>query len=138
MDRFLRQQGIGPSTFTELDRLAWLGEEAMGALSFHPPSRASKPSLAGFDLGRLAREAQTVFEGEVAAVLPELLRAGGSPGGARPKVLIGLDGNRILTGPAPYPDGCDAWMVKFFARMDPPDTGAIEAAYARNGSRRPD
>jgi serine/threonine-protein kinase HipA len=131
MDRFLRQQGLSPSTFTELDRLAWLGDGAMGALSFHPPSRTSEEPLSGFDLGRLAREAQAVLAGEAAEVLPGLLRAGGSPGGARPKVLVGLRGDEIQAGIFDYPEGYEAWLVKFFARTDSPDTGAVEAAYAR-------
>jgi len=130
MDRFIRQQGRSPSEFTELDRLAWLGDEAMGALSFHPPSRTPGDLIHGFDLGRLAREAQAVLEGDAAEVLPELLRAGGSPGGARPKVLIGVRGKEILAETVVYPEGYEAWMVKFFARTDPPDTGTVEAAYA--------
>lgn len=131
MDRFLRHQGLSPSAFTELDRLAWLGEGAMGALSFHPPTRVTGARLSGFDLGRLAREAQAVLAGDAAAVLPELLRAGGSPGGARPKVLVGVCGDEIQAGPSDYPVGYEAWLVKFFARTDSPDTGAVEAAYAR-------
>ncbi|MEI6644578.1 MAG: type II toxin-antitoxin system HipA family toxin [bacterium] len=130
MDRFFRQQGRSSSALTELDRLAWLGEGAMGALSFHPPDRGAEEVLAGFDLGRLAKEARSVYEGDAAVVLPELMRAGGSPGGARPKVLIGVCGKDILSGTFDYPDGYEAWMVKFFARTDSPDTGAVEAAYA--------
>lgn len=130
MDRFLRQQGQPPAGFTELDRLAWLGDGAMGALSFHPPSRTPGENPAGFDLGRLAREAQAVLEGDAVEVLPELMRAGGSPGGARPKVLIGVCGKEVQAGTSDYPEGYEAWIVKFFARTDPPDTGAVEAAYA--------
>lgn len=131
MDRFLRQRGDSPAAFTELDRLSWMGEHAMGALSFHPPSRVAAEGLAGFDLGRLAREAQAVVAGEAGIVLPELLQAGGSPGGARPKVLVGVRGDDLVAGPEPYPDGYEPWLVKFFAKGDAPDTGAVEAAYAR-------
>jgi serine/threonine-protein kinase HipA len=130
MDRFLRQQGQDPAGFTELDRLAWLGDGAMGALSFHPPSRALLENPAGFGLGRLAREAQAVLEGDAAEVLPELMRAGGSPGGARPKVLLGVRGKELQAGTFDYPEGYEAWLVKFFARTEPSDTGAVEAAYA--------
>ena len=102
MDRFLRQRGDTPAAFTDLDRLAWMGEHAMGALSFHPPaSRGAEDGLAGFGLGRLAREAQAVLAGEAGVVLPELLQAGGSPGGARPKVLVGIRGEDLITGPEP-------------------------------------
>jgi serine/threonine-protein kinase HipA len=130
MDRFLRQKGVSPSAFTELDRLAWMGEHALGALSFHPPARMPDASPEGFELGRLVRESQAVMAGEFGEVLPELLQAGGSPGGARPKVLAGVRGDDLVTGPEPYPDGYEPWLIKFFARVDPPDTGAVEEAYA--------
>ena len=131
MDRFLRQRGDSPAAFTELDRLAWMGEHAMGALSFHPPSQEGDAPVEGFSLGRLARDARAVLEGEAGVVLPELLRAGGSPGGARPKVLVGVCGDDLVAGPEPYPEGYEPWLVKFFAKTDAPDTGAVEAAYAR-------
>jgi serine/threonine-protein kinase HipA len=130
MDRFLRQRGTSPAAFTELDRLAWMGESALGALSFHPSSRESDEVVKGVELGRLAREAQAVLEGDAAVVLPELLQAGGSPGGARPKVLAGVSGDDLVTGPEPYPREYAPWMIKFFARTDSQDTGAVEAAYA--------
>jgi serine/threonine-protein kinase HipA len=129
MDRFLRQRGKSPAAFTALDRLAWMGETAMGALTFHPPAQPSGQTQ-GFELGRLAREAQTVLADESGVVLPELLRAGGSPGGARPKALIGVKGDAVVTGCEPYPQGFEPWLVKFFAKTDAPDTGAVEAAYA--------
>jgi serine/threonine-protein kinase HipA len=131
MDRYLRQNGYAPATFTELDRLAWMGEHALGALSFYPASRRSDEDVVGFELGRLAREAQAVLEGDTGLVLPELLQAGGSPGGARPKILAGVCGDELVTGPGPYPDRYEPWLIKFFARTDPPDTGAVEEAYAR-------
>lgn len=130
MDRFILQQGLSPAEFTALDRLAWLGDGAMGALSFHPPLRVTGDAVHGFDLGRMAREAQAVLEGDAADVLPELLRAGGPPGGARPKVLVGVRGKDIRAGTFDCPEGYEAWMVKFFARRDSPDTGAVESAYA--------
>ena len=131
MDRFLRQRGDLPAAFTDLDRLAWMGTHAMGALTFHSASSRGEDAGAGFGLGRLAREAQAVLLGEAGVVLPELLQAGGSPGGARPKVLVGVCGDDLVTGPEPYPDGYEPWLVKFFAKGDAPDTGAVEAAYAR-------
>jgi serine/threonine-protein kinase HipA len=131
MDRFIRQHGQVPAEFTVLDRLAWMGDHAMGALVFHPPSDLPHTHhVKGFDLGRLAHEAQEVFAGELKTVLPELLKAGGSPGGARPKVLVGVKGDEIFTGTEPYPPGHEAWMVKFFAKTDSPETGLVEAAYA--------
>jgi len=65
-------------------------------------------------------------------VLPQLLRAGGSPGGARPKVLIGLDPatGDIVSGEDDLPDSSEHWIVKFAAKTDTPDAGTVEYAYA--------
>ncbi len=56
--------------------------------------------------------------------------AGGSPGGARPKVLIGVRGDKIISGEDDLPDGFEHWMVKFSAKADARDAGPIEQAYA--------
>jgi len=85
-----------------------------------------------FDLHDLARQSQAILSGPAADVLPQLLRAGGSPGGARPKVLVGYDpdtGN-VRSGEDDLPDGFEHWIVKFAADVDGLDAGAIEYAYS--------
>jgi len=131
MDRHFRRQGIDPAMLSPLDRLAYLGTRTMGALTYHPPSREQPDHddqlIDLFDLGRNAEE---VFEGDTAEVLPELMRAGGSPGGARPKVLVGLQGDRIISGEDDLPAGYQHWIVKFAAKEDARDAGPVEYAYA--------
>ena len=78
----------------------------------------------------LGRNAQAVFAGETTAVLPQLMRAGGSPGGARPKVLVGIKGDEILSGADDLPEGFEHWIIKFSARDDARDAGPVEYAYA--------
>jgi len=79
-----------------LDRLSWLGTWTMGALTYHPPADRENVDASVFDLHDLARNSQEILAGTAVDVLPQPLRAGGSPGGARPKVLVGFDreGNR--------------------------------------------
>ena len=105
MDRFFQQQGSALAEVSVLDRLAYLGTRTMGALTYHPPAEPADRD-------------------------PQLLRAGGSPGGARPKVLVGVRGDEILSGEEDLPPGYTHWMVKFQAREDPPDAGAVELAYS--------
>ena len=57
------------------------------------------------------------------------MRAGGSPGGARPKVLIGIKGKQIISGENDLPDGFEQWIVKFAAKVDVRDAGPMEYAY---------
>ena len=65
--------------------------------------------------------------------MPLLLRAGGSPGGARPKVLIGYNSldQTIIAGDDILPSGYSHWIVKFSAREDVRDAGPVEYAYSQ-------
>ncbi len=113
MDRIFRRQGISPSQITAMDRLAYIGDRAMGALSFEPLSEwAPDNEDYRIDLRQLGIQAIQVFEGQTEEVLKELAQAGSS-GGARPKaqVYTASSGfNDISTLPEP---GRTPWLVKF-------------------------
>lgn len=130
MDRHFRRQGIRLDTLSTLDRLVYLGKRTMGALTYHPPAAPEAPCEA-IDLFQLGRNAEAIFEGDERNVLPQLIRMGGSPGGARPKALIGIKGNQIISGEEDLPDGYQHWIVKFSARNDTPYSGPIEYAYSQ-------
>jgi len=66
-----------------------------------------------FNLHDLARQSTLVLSGEARDVLPPLLRAGGSPGGARPKVLVGVRRNQLISREGDLPSGFEHWIVKF-------------------------
>jgi len=133
MDREFRKRGFDPATLSPLDRLAYIGRRGMGALSYHPPTAATDEERGlAIDLAALARQAERVLEGSAEEILPALRIAGGSPAGARPKVLVGVrDDGRIISGTSDIPEGFRHFLVKFGAREDPSDIGAVEAAYAR-------
>jgi serine/threonine-protein kinase HipA len=133
MDRFFEQQGLALAEVSVLDRLAYLGTRTMGALTYHPPAHPSDRAERQdqrLDLHRMARASQEVIQGTAKEVLPQLLRAGGSPGGARPKVLVGVSGEDVLSGEDDLPAGYTHWIVKLAARKDAPDAGPAEFAYS--------
>lgn len=131
MDRHFRRLGRDPSTLSPLDRLRWLGTRTLGALTFHPPEDGDLPE-GDFDLDELERQSQDLLSGRSDQVLPQLLRAGGSPGGAQPKVLVGfqVDTGSICSGADDLPEGFAPWLVKFPAHSEDPATGAAEYAYS--------
>lgn len=131
MDRAFRRTGRDPHAVGILERLAYLGSETMGALVYEPAMPREDDLNESFDLGRLAREAVQVLDGDVQSALPLLQRAGGSPGGARPKVLVGVQGDRLISGHGELPEGFSPWIIKFPVRQDDRDAGTIEFAYAR-------
>lgn len=135
MDRYFRGQGLVPERLSPLDRLAYLGARTMGALSFHPCSAEPGGEVPAIGLERLASEADKVLEGGASELLPELLAAGGSPAGARPKVLVSVLGDSLIYGTDPPRAGYEAWLIKFAARGEGRDAGAIEYVYSRLARR---
>jgi len=133
MDRKLMEIGIHPREISNLDRLAWIGNRGMGALRYRPEHRSlvDEEDLP-IDLDHLAATSRRVLAGSAPVVIDELLRVGGSPGGARPKALIGRenDGDRLIHGMDDLPQGFSHWLVKFRSRDDSVDAGAVEYAYA--------
>ncbi len=133
MDRHFRSVGRDPASLTPLDRLLYLGRCTMGALTYHPPSDRGNTDDALLNLHELASLSQQIFAGDEIEVLPLLLRTGGSPGGARPKVLIGYNSQdkSIIAGDDVLPTGYSHWIVKFSAREDARDGGPVEYAYSQ-------
>lgn len=102
----------------------------MGALTYHPPADRPRQVAGELDLHDMAQAAYRVVRGPVEDVLPQLLQSGGSPGGAGPKILVGLKGDELITAPDPLPAGYQGWLIKFHAREDAVEDGLIEYAYA--------
>lgn len=130
MDRYLRSRNVSLDAVSPLDRLAFLGTQTMGALTYHPPADFISVKSRALDLQELAQASYRLLRGATEDVLPQLLQSGGSPGGARPKILVGLKGDELITGPEPLPDGYEPWMIKFHAREDTIDDGRVEYAYS--------
>lgn len=129
MDRLFHRRGMDPAAVSPLDRLSYLGTRTMGALTYHPPTEIERDELL-IDLYKVGINAQQIYSGQAVDVLPELMRAGGSPGGARPKVLVGIKGNQVISGEDDLPDGFEHWIVKFCAKADVGSAGPVEFSYA--------
>lgn len=129
MDRHLHSLGVETRFLTPLDRLAYMGKRTMGALTYEP-AREFEPDRSELDLAAMAEAAISVYKGETSALLPRLAQAGGSPAGARPKVLVHLQGDRMVSGEREAPAGFDPWIIKFFSGREHADTGRIEYAYS--------
>ncbi len=85
---------IGIMEPTALERLAFIGKCGIGALHYHPARTFPK----GDDVVRLAdlrKAAQRILEGDVDDISEQLLKSGGSAGGARPKFLVDIKENNV-------------------------------------------
>jgi len=131
MDRLFRKRGLAPERLSPLDRLAHLGARTMGALTFHPCTDVEPVADRSIPLELLAAAADEVYQGHPSDLLPVLQHAGGSPGGARPKVLVAVRGDSLVYGTAVPPPGHEPWLIKFWSGSDQRDAGAVEHVYAR-------
>jgi serine/threonine-protein kinase HipA len=131
MDReFKRQLNWSPNEISPLDRLAYLGTRAMGALEYRPEMDLAIDEHV--DLPTMLNSVNILLQGEQTEVLQQLYIQGGSPGGARPKVTVARSKNNseVLSGFHTLPEDYEHWMIKFRAKNDPIDMGLIEMAYA--------
>jgi len=121
VDRWLVNQGVDPHGLSVLDRLSLVGKDGMGALSY-APSQSPGTEVTTHPLHYYARQVEQLIGEEdpgsdSAGSLEELLKLAGSSGGARPKVLVTIEG--------------EEWLVKFRASVDPEKVGEIEYHYSQ-------
>ncbi len=132
MDRHLLRLGVNSHALTPLDRLSYVGNHAMGALSYEP-EREVEALSDEIVLDILAKHSSEILEGSSDAMVDELLLLGGSSAGARPKILVQLsdDTKQIIHGRQTLKEGFSHYMVKFASSADDPEIGAIEYAYSQ-------
>jgi serine/threonine-protein kinase HipA len=128
IDRRAAELGISSASLTPLDRLTVVGSRSMGALTYEPEIAIDDPAIV--KLSELAKQADLVMRDAKGADLERLIAVGGSPQGARPKVLLQLAPNGDLHfGARNIQPGFTAWLVKFPAQQDDPHSASLEHAY---------
>lgn len=114
LDRKLMSLGINPHAPSPLDRLGYVGSHGMGALIYEPEIESSTP-LPHKNFDEIAEEAKQFQENNNDTFVDDLLTLNRSSAGARPKILVNING--------------EDWIVKFQSSSDPKDVGPIEYAY---------
>jgi serine/threonine-protein kinase HipA len=128
MDRLFRSRGREASTLSVLDRLAFIADRALGALRYEPADTLELVTE-DVELLRLAQASQAVVAGKDGEALRSLALMGGSPQGARPKVLVYIDESTNTVSTLPHA-GAKPWLVKFQAGNEHREVCAIENLYA--------
>jgi len=117
IDRMLKKKGISPPSVGILDRLAIVGKNGAGALEYEPSENFETDDLpVPFD--ELAKECEKILANDdyESGQLETLVKKGGSSGGARPKILVKIDG--------------EDWIIKFRSSFDPKNIGEREYLYS--------
>ncbi|WP_404289199.1 type II toxin-antitoxin system HipA family toxin [Glutamicibacter arilaitensis] len=142
IDAEMSRRGADPSQVSVLDRLAYTGRRAMGALEFEPTTspKASQPTA--LDLSDLVSKARKALAGTLAndveseAALAQILAVGTSAGGARAKAVVNLNPFTEELTPGQEPAlGAKSWLLKFDGVQDEKlgdgmGFGRIEYAYS--------
>jgi serine/threonine-protein kinase HipA len=131
LDRTLTARGISLANVTPLDRLAYVGNQGMGALRYKPEIPVENLAEFRIELDEIAHATQQIIAGTATDVLDELFKLGGSSGGARPKILVGYnpENQHLIKAETELPRGYEHWLIKFPTSSDSPDIANIEYAY---------
>jgi len=121
IDRWLADRGVPRAGITPLDRLAYMGRRAMGALEFKPgrgPATRKPTAIALGELVGVARQAVTGRwrnDDDTAAALRAILEVGTSAGGARAKAVVAWNPatGEMRSGQLDAPAGFEQWLLKF-------------------------
>ncbi|MDR0350546.1 MAG: type II toxin-antitoxin system HipA family toxin [Coriobacteriales bacterium] len=139
IDSWMASQGIRREQITPLDRLAYLGKRAMGALEFAPPLREGDQLPSALEMNELVKEARRAVvadshqdsphvvrltgwqadglrpDVDIRPELAQLIAVGSSAGGARAKAVVGYnpDTDKFVSGQFDLPEGYSPWLLKF-------------------------
>ena len=129
---YLANEGIPAHQITALDRLAYLGTRAMGALEFHPLRGPRTRKATAIELSDLVVAARSALRGNIGAAdrtkaaVSGLIAVGSSAGGARAKAVVALnpETGELRSGQVPADPGFEQWILKFDGVGPDQDLGA--------------
>jgi serine/threonine-protein kinase HipA len=143
IDRWMLDRNVRREEITALDRLAYMSERAMGALTFRPARGPGTRRAIALHLSELVGAARKAVHGDLdgddqaATALRHIIEVGTSAGGARAKAVIAWNPltQEIRSGQLEAPPGFEHWLLKFdgmgkdFELGASRDYGRIEYAY---------
>ncbi len=114
--RYFEEKGSLGAELSPVQRLLYMGSRAMGALEFEPAHASSEgPAPEALEVASLVSQARSLIEGDAASAIPEIMRVGGSAGGARAKALVlwNAQEKRVRSAFAAPEAGDEPWIIKF-------------------------
>ena len=121
INKYMADRGIPADRVSEIDRLAYMGNRAMGAMVFKPGRGPIRHKPTPIELGDLVSEARKAVAGTIEddeqanAALRSIIDVGTSAGGARAKAVITWNRttNEVRSGQFEAGDGFEHWLLKF-------------------------
>jgi len=158
IDRWMAAQGVSRQQITPLDRLAYMGSRALGALEFRPALRDGAPAPSALEMGALVETARRALlvdlkrdvqnptvtfatrlgaddadDAATQSKLQQLIAIGTSAGGARAKAVVGYNSQAddFVAGQFALPPGYDHWIIKFDLSPAGTEGSGPRSAYGR-------
>ena len=123
INEWMKEQRIPQTAISALDRLAYVGNRSMGALTYEPHRGPDYRKPTALDMRELVAEARLALNNRLGVVkgtdaLREIIRVGTSAGGAQAKAVVGWNRttDQFVAGAGDLPDGFEHWLVKFSPR----------------------
>lgn len=112
---YFQSRGDPRKAMSPVQQLLYVGERAVGALSFHPAEDRRPAAERALRVQALARDARTIVEGETEVAVPEIYRIGSAAGGKRPKAIVNFHPatGTVRSGNAPVREGEVPCLLKF-------------------------
>ncbi len=133
---YFASRGEGERALSPVQRLLYVGERALGALSFHPATKlpARRAEVESLEIAALVRDARRIIQGDSKVAIPEIYRIGASAGGMRPKALVRYQpaNGTIRSGNAAVEPGDQACILKFDGVGDGASVDALGRAQPFN------
>lgn len=143
INAWMQSKGRRLESITILDRLAYMGKRAMGALEFKPALGTRTTSKTALDMKSLVESAREAVHGELSndalasAALNQIISVGTSAGGARAKAVIAWNPTteEMRSGQFGVAPGFEHWLLKLDGMGKDPglgkglDFGKTEFAY---------
>ncbi len=152
IDQYFAREGILSSSITALDRLLYIGDRSMGALSFEPSRQFERNDSMVLDINRLHDLSEMVlnkkeqFRRELAGAdhdqALQLLKVGSSAGGARSKALVAVNNEKeeekLYDGTVIHSFDASYYLLKFDSNVnsdrdgkDPKGITKVEYIYSK-------
>ncbi len=143
--RYFEGKGRPAAVLSPVQKLLYVGDRAMGALSFQPGIELTAGTEEAIEVRLLVDQARSVIEGNTDIAIPEIMQVGSTVGGARAKALINWNRETdiVRSGYATPLQGDEQWIIKFdgvsrdsgglgmHADREPQPWGRIEYVYSQ-------
>lgn len=132
IDAWMETQNVMKSSVTPLDRLAYVGSRAIGALEYAPQRGPRRDIKLAVRLRHIIDESRQVLSSRLEQMpgplaLKEIFRVGSSAGGAQAKAIVGWNPatDQFCTPGESMPEGFEGWIIKI-TPDERPYTGVAE------------